>query len=91
MNISFLCLQDGMVCGAGKNHTCCAPYWGQCVKDSHCCNHQHRCVHVAGFVYKRCIVPGTQWQCDTSVDAMADKLRPTGVIVLSTLIYLLIM
>ena len=47
---------DDLVCGQ-KHYNCCSPYWKMCTKDSDCCEPDHVCRPVEGFIYDRCLYP----------------------------------
>ncbi|XP_046552794.1 uncharacterized protein LOC124262348 isoform X2 [Haliotis rubra] len=35
--------------------TCCVDLWQSCVIASQCCNTEHRCLSMQGFIYKKCL------------------------------------
>lgn len=48
---------DKLECG--KSYHCCAPYWAVCTSTDDCCEHQHVCREVEGFIYSRCLFPSS--------------------------------
>ncbi|XP_071086675.1 uncharacterized protein [Haliotis cracherodii] len=49
--------RDGLHCG--NNYRCCSPYWENCVLTRDCCDKEHVCTSTPGFIYKKCLYPGS--------------------------------
>lgn len=45
--------EKGLACG--EVYSCCAPFWGVCVKKDDCCEADHVCRQMDGFTYNRCL------------------------------------
>eukprot|EP00106_Octopus_bimaculoides_P022277 XP_014789719.1 PREDICTED: uncharacterized protein LOC106883278 [Octopus bimaculoides] len=65
---------DGLEC-CEKTYNCCSPIWKDCMYSVDCCDPEHKCIHVKGFTYKRCLVSAT-----------ADVIHSTSLPIFSSLV-----
>ncbi|XP_067668595.1 uncharacterized protein [Haliotis asinina] len=49
---------EGTLQCSPQRKKCCVDFWQSCVIASQCCNTEHRCLSMPGFIYKKCLYSG---------------------------------